>query len=188
VLPEWITTKPFPHLLKMNITLTNPRTGEFKPIKVGWSWVLFFFAGFWGIPLFLRKLYVWGGIFLFLGITNTCQSWIGNLIADDELTRGAIGFGVLVSSIIFMGLNVHIAVKGNELTAKNYLEHGWVFAFPNSMEAMEAKRRWGIRDVGTYNQSNSSSMKKCPYCAEDIQQEAIKCKHCGSILNDQQPV
>lgn len=35
---------------------------------------------------------------------------------------------------------------------------------------------------------DASDTKKCPYCSEQIQAQAVKCKHCGSMLTTARPV
>ena len=37
-----------------------------------------------------------------------------------------------------------MGAKGNELTAKNYLELGWGFSDPESETTRHAKTKWGI--------------------------------------------
>lgn len=119
----------------MRVAMRNPKTGEIKEVKVGWSWTLFFFSGFFGLPLFLRGLHIWGAIFLVL--------WVVNL-ATTVVTGDA---GALISVtlfVVFLGLEIFLGIKGNEMTAKNYLENDWTFVDPNSEITNMAKMRWGI--------------------------------------------
>lgn len=115
--------------MAIKVRLKNEKTGELKDIKVGFSWTLFFFSGFLGIPLFLRKLNSWGTVFLIL--------WAIYLIT----------FGtefMVIISLISLVLSGWLAIKGNEMTAKAYLEHNWVFANPESDETKYAKGKWGM--------------------------------------------
>lgn len=124
----------------MKVLLHNPNSGELKAVKVGWSWTLFFFSGFLGLPLFLRKLYGWGIFFLILPL-------LFNFVPDDpqdEEEAAAIAIALIVAFLIEFALFVFIAIKGNEMTAKNMLERGWRFAHPDAVETQFAKRKWGL--------------------------------------------
>jgi hypothetical protein len=115
----------------MNVPFKNPRTGEVKQVKVGWSWILFLFSGFFGLPLFLRRLQMWGWIFLAL--------WAVNLVGSSLVPGIAV-----IMFFIFLGLVIFMGIKGNELTAKNLLDLGWMFAEPESETTKRAKITWGI--------------------------------------------
>lgn len=120
----------------MRIAMKNPKTGEIKEVKLGWSWTLLLFSGFFGLPLFLRRLHIWGAIFLAL--------WLVNLIVPSLASAEDGAFVLLAISLVGIGLQVFLAIKGNEMTAKNYLENGWTFVEPEGELTRLAKARWDI--------------------------------------------
>lgn len=121
----------------MQVVMKNPRTGQLRDVKIGWSWTLFLFSHFFGLPLFLRKLNMWGCVFLVLTAISVGLGFVFPSAAG------------LVNAVTF-GLSIYLAIKGNELTAKNYLELGWNFVEPEMVESeilKFAKVKWVINDT-----------------------------------------
>jgi hypothetical protein len=121
----------------MFVSLRNKTTGEIKFQKIGWSWTCLFFAGLLGIPLFVRRLNVWGGIMLLLWFLNF---YVGNF--SQTLSDQMISWAGLF--IIEMGLSIFFALKANGMAGKAYLEHGWEFAEPDAEATAIARRKWGL--------------------------------------------
>lgn len=122
--------------MKINVPFKNPRTNEIKSVKVGWSWTLLSFSGILGIPLFLRKLNSWGFVFLIV--------WLASVIVPNSFDKqGGLGLGIVLL-LISLVMTFWIAAKGNEMTAKNYLDLGWTFAEPDSEATRFGKLHWGM--------------------------------------------
>lgn len=72
--------------------------------------------------------------------------WVVNVILGivaEESESAAIIY--LFLQFVFIGLAIFMGIKGNELTAKNYLEQGWEFVDGDSEAVQQAKRKWNIQ-------------------------------------------
>jgi len=88
------------------------------------------------IPLFVRRLYIWGFFCLTL--------WIVNLIAPAIVGNDESTLVKIVMLLIMSAFQIWFGLKGNEMTAKNYLEQGWQLAEPGSEATSLARGKWGI--------------------------------------------
>ena len=78
-----------------------------------------------------------GGVFLGLWLVHIMLGIIG------QESETATIFYVLLQ-FIFIGLMTFMGIKGDELTAKNYLEQGWEFVDNDTEVVQKAKRKWNM--------------------------------------------
>jgi hypothetical protein len=119
-----------------SVLFRHPSGLRAKRVKLGFAWDLFLFAGVFGIPLFLRGLPNWGAAILALWIADLMLGW-----AAPGVLRLPEQFALFAA---FLGLQVWLGFKGNELTARACRARGWQPTDTRDAGVKRALERWGM--------------------------------------------
>ncbi|EFB73470.1 TPA: superinfection immunity protein [Providencia alcalifaciens] len=98
----------------------------------------------------------------------------------------------IVAPLLYVLPSIEAKIKGhpkfNQILAINILLGwtfiGWVVAYVWALGDKKENNNDFVTkiDLGT----DKRKVKQCPYCAEDILEAAIKCKHCGSDIHSKE--
>jgi len=121
-----------------SVLFKHPSGLRTKRVRPGFAWDLFLFAGVFGVPLFLRGLPNWGAAILALWIADLLLGWAapGALHTPEQVALFAA----------FLGLQVWLGFKGNELTARACRARGWLPDQPRDAGVKQALERWGLAE------------------------------------------
>ena len=123
------------------VQLKNPITNEIKTVTTGWSWTCFLFSWFYGVPLFLRGLNIWGGVMLFLALESYLIVFLFEG-ADQIVQHFTLTFWVITT----LAFSIWFGIKANLMAIRNDLEKGWVFVDPNTASVKRVKGNLNMLD------------------------------------------
>lgn len=143
----------------------NPENGYTESRSAPWLWTLLF-GGFY---------------FAAIGLWTPFVLWILIAIALVALLHVA---GMLLMTIVWLVF----AVMAPNLVRNSYLRRGWVEVSSSADSPLAGRVEVPNRTASPPTAATSrpsqvgSEYRRCPFCAEEIRIEAIKCKHCGSAV------
>lgn len=125
-------------LAAVRIGLKPPGGGRLKWVRIGFAWDLFVLAPLFGLPLFWRKLPQWGAAMLGLLLADIV---LGLFLSGRALTIA----GIALAGVYFL-LDLFLGFRGNRMTARAYVRHGWSVDHPEYAATRKIVQRWKLGD------------------------------------------
>jgi hypothetical protein len=123
--------------LPPSIRLKQKQSGREKRISTGFAWDLFLGAGLFGVPLFWRRLHQWGAVILALWCLDLLIGRVPVAAATARIAEATL-------FVAFLALQLWLGFRGNRLTAKAFLAHGWTVDQSGDLGAKRVIERWKL--------------------------------------------
>jgi hypothetical protein len=128
------------------ITLYNKDRDHIHMASTGFSWSLFLFSSFLGIPCFIKNLYGYGFGFLIINVVNIVNYMMNDSSVNSANTNVTMTLLIWVGSLVLSFIvSLLMGINGNKLSIRSYLNDGYSFAYPNDPYVRTIKMELGIQ-------------------------------------------